>query len=250
MKQSLGPGDSHVPLQTIVTGDYYVVATDTTEVQSVYVHNQFLFADSLSFSFGPVGIGIDLSSAKAAIYYAKPLTLPGYSNKIHVKTLSIAPGQLNFPEAYFFSEIEKNHSIDDWNFITKRLRTGHIENQYVNLSANRIQAGEAYLEFDFTTDVYNMTVDLTFWSAKEFFKPNDIAYIEFFSKDNIWIKKFDILNNSNSLPTDRNNPKKYSFDFVEGTKKIRFYSYTPNPTADRNKGRICIGNIEFTSYLY
>lgn len=246
--QSTGPGDSYNPRQTIVDGDYYLVATNTTSVQSVYVHNQKLFTDSLSFSYGPIGINIPLGWAEAAIYYATPLTLEGYDDVITRQIHTIKQADYGFEQQYFFYSKTASHEIDGLSFTTKRLRCGYIEQEYINLSAQRQNAGKAYLEFAFTKPVFQVSTQLAFWSANEQFKEGDTAYVQYLDENNNWITLLDMLNAEDPLPTDRTAPKRYNFHIIQGTTGIRFYSHINNPTADRNKGRICIGETKFTTY--
>ena len=103
-------------------------------------------------------------------------------------------------------------------------------------------------EFVFEKPIYQMNCFLTFWSNNENFQANDTAYIEYLDLNNNWIKTFDLFDKENPLPTNRSNPKLYSFYFIQGTRGIRFSSTTQNPYADRNKGRICIGEINFVTY--
>lgn len=248
--QDGGLGDTYLPRQTTVDGDYYIVATNTTEVQSSYVHNQNIFADSLSFTFGPVGINIPLDWFNAAIYYATPLTLPGYDDVIQRTLHTINQEDYGFEEQYFFYSKTKQHTINGLNFTTTRLRCGYIEEEYINLSANRKNAGTAYLEYKFEELIFSLSTYLTFWSSNEQFKSSDVAYIEYLDNDNNWIKCFDMFNDYNPLPTNRDNPKRYELNFIEGTKGIRFYSHTDDPQSEKNKGRICIGKTTFTTYNF
>lgn len=246
--QDTGPGDSYNPRQTTVDGNYYTIATNTTDVQSVYVHNQKLFTDSLSFSFGPVGINIPLGRNEAAVYYATPLTLDGYDDVLQRKIHTIKQEDYGFEQQYYFSAKSAQHSIDGLNFTTNRLRCGYIENEYINLSAQRKDAGTAYLEYKFDEPIFQMNTYLTFWSSSEQFQSGDIACIEYLDENGKWTQLFDLLNNNNPLPTDRTNPKLYRFNIIQGTKGIRFYSQTSNAYLDRNKGRICIGETKFITY--
>lgn len=75
--QSVRINGKSVPTKTVVYGEYYFVATDTSSVQPVYIHNQSWFIDSLSVSVGPIGVNFPFKSIDAAIYYGKPLTLTG-----------------------------------------------------------------------------------------------------------------------------------------------------------------------------
>lgn len=194
MIQSTGLGDTYNPRQTIVDGDYYLVATNTTSVQSVYVHNQKLFTDSLSFSYGPVGINIPLGGTEAAIYYATPLTLEGYDDVITRQIHTIKQVDYGFEQQYFFYSKTASHEIDGLSFTTKRLRCGYIEQEYINLSAQRQNAGKAYLEFTFAKPVFQVSTQLAFWSANEQFKEGDTAYVQYLDENNNWITLLDMLN--------------------------------------------------------
>ena len=59
----------------------------------------------------------------------------------------------------------------------------------------------------------------------------------------------DLLNDI-TLPTDRNNPNNYIITFPQNIKEFRFYVASAQ-VGNRNKGRVCIGNIEiFINYWY
>ena len=61
----------------------------------------------------------------------------------------IRPNEFGFEPQYFFEEKTKTILLDDLILSTKRLRTGFIENEYINLSAARKNAGYAYFECEF-----------------------------------------------------------------------------------------------------
>ncbi len=248
--QSAGPGDTYIPYQTVVTGDYYFVATDSTAVQTSYVHNQKLFSASLSVNFGYVGISIPLGWPDAAVYDATPLTLPGYADLIKREVHNLKQSDYGYEQQYFFDEQTKKHTIDGLEFTTKRLRCGYIEEEYVNLSAQRENAGTAYLEYSFEKPIFQMSTFLSFWSANERFLSDDVAYIEYLNEENKWTHFFDFFHNDSNVPTNRKEPRRFEFYFIGGTKGIRYYSHTNNPTADRNKGRICIGQTTFVTYSF
>lgn len=229
-----------------IRGNYYMVATDTTEIQPVYVHNTNVFIDSISISFGPVGVSISLPH-DPDIMYGSAMTLRGYKDRVHTAVQVVQPNEYGFEPQYFFYEKSASHNLGGWGFDTKRLRTGYIENQYVNLSPNRNGAGLAYLEFSFQVPIHEISVYLSFWSASERYTlGEDSAYLQYMDKNGTWVTLLDILHGH--LPTDRNNPKYFEYDIIEGTQKIRFIATKVNPSSDRNKGRICIGEMKFVHY--
>jgi hypothetical protein len=70
---------------TKVFGQYYVVAANTTQVLTGYVHNEkfgFLGDTSLDISIGPIGVGVSVGDLSNQItkYYGTPLTLPHNPN--------------------------------------------------------------------------------------------------------------------------------------------------------------------------
>ena len=174
------------------------------------------------------------------------MTLKGYDDRIQTSVLALQPNEYGFEPQYFFYEKNLHHNIYGWEFDTKRLRTGYIEEQYVNLSPNRQGAGQAYLEFNFQIPVYEFSTYLSFWSEFEKYTVNDTAYIQYKDKNGNWITILDLLNCN--LPTDRTNQKHFEFEIIEGTYSIRFISNVTNATSDRNKGRICIGEMKFVNW--
>lgn len=81
------------------------------------------------------------------------------------------------------------------------------------------------------------------WSVNEHFNINDSsAVIQYKDKSGNWITILDLLTDIN-LSKDRTKPDNYTIVFPDGTKEFRFYCQS-TATGDRNKGRICIGNME------
>ncbi len=236
--------------KTKVTGDYYMVSTGTTEVQPVYVHNYNWFVDSLSISFGRIGVSINTDS-NSDVMEGTTMTLKGYNSRIVHSTYKITPDDWGFDARYYFvNEGIKSSTIklNDLEIESKRLRCGYIEEEYINLSPNRIDAGDAYLELRFNKTIYEFSTNLSFWSSSEhLFKPDgDYAYIEYLDSNGDWITLVDLLDSD--LPTDRKNQKYFEFDFIEGTYGIRFVAHKENPSSERNKGRVCIGETKFVTY--
>ena len=80
------------------------------------------------------------------------MTLKSYSSRIEHSVYKISPVDWNFDQRYYFeNEGLKSSTInsDDLVINSTRLRCGYIENEFINLSPNRYNAGDAYLELNF-----------------------------------------------------------------------------------------------------
>lgn len=145
---------------------------------------------------------------------------------------------------YFFYEKTENHqSENNISYITKRLRCSYIENQYLVLSANRNNAGIAYLEFDFNSDINKISFDMSLWSSSEnIFDTNTTIKVQYKNLEGQWIDSESYL--VSTLSKDRNNMNSYEVDFYnDNNSAIRFIVQTLAPVGDRNKGRVVLDNI-------
>lgn len=156
---------------------------------------------------------------------------------------TVLPSDYKYEEQYFFYEKNLEVNVDGLKFNTKRLRTGYIEEEKINLSPRRTDAGIAYIEYYFTNIIRKIKVDLSFWSSSEYLYSSDSTLIFQFLDPitNEWVTNLDLLNDG-ELGTDRYNQKEYTFEFPNNTIGFRFYS-TSSPTGDRNKGRLSIGDM-------
>jgi hypothetical protein len=69
---------------------------------------------------------------------------------------------------YFFYEKSTQVSFSGGQTVqTKRLRTSYIENQYLVLSPNRLNAGAAYLDIAFPHRIPKLVFDVAMWSSLE-----------------------------------------------------------------------------------
>lgn len=230
-----------------VYGDFYMVATDTTAVQPVYVHNEEFFVNSVSVSFGPIGLGVNVDG-KSTIMEGAIMNLKGYTNRITQNVYTLNPIDWGFEGRYYFQseglKCTTKTLENDFTISTERLRCGFIEGEYINLSPNRLNAGDAYLQLTFNKPIYEINTYLSFWSAAEglYFIDGDYAYLQYLDASGNWITFIDLL--TSKLPTDRTAQKYFEYEFIEGTYGIRFIAHKENPTTGRNKGRICIGKIK------
>lgn len=148
-----------------------------------------------------------------------------------------------FEQQYFFYEKSQTIKLQNLTFETTRLRCGYIEEEYIVLSPRRDNAGIAYLVYSFENNVQQISVDLTMWSVNENFNESDSsALIQYKDKNGNWITILDLLNDV-ILSKDRTNPNNYIIIFPKDINEFRFYCQSV-ATGDRNKGRVCIGNME------
>lgn len=166
----------------------------------------------------------------------------------YLRMPTIAPDEYNFPDAYSSNEIVAEHNISDFNFTTKRLRTGYIHDEFIVLSPIRRGFNEAYIEYIFDTPIVKLDMKLAHWreySSEQLDKSNGLAVLQEFKNGN-WVTKLDLLSDDTNLTRDRSNPDSFTVEFTEPTSRIRFYAKTnTTPTNDNNKGRICIGDLAF-----
>lgn len=166
---------------------------------------------------------------------------------IHSEIYNIPPKDWNFEQRYYFENEgikETKFTLEDFEVNTRRLRCGFIENEVVNLSPNRLNAGDAYFEMKFNKNIKQMDVDISFWSDEEYLNKllGDYAYIQIKDKLGVWQTEIDLLDYG--ISTDRYNQTKISVNIPQYTKAIRFISHVEIPLSARNKGRISIGDIK------
>lgn len=235
---------------TVVNCDYYLIATDTTAIQPVYIHDYNPLPISISISFGPIGTEIS-TELLTDVMEGKVLTLKGGADRIKYKTYSMDKESWGFDQRYYFENEgikTSQYSFNDLVINTRRLRCGYIEEEYINLSPNRIDAGDAYLELLFNKPIYEVDFYATFWSDNEGYIPGDgdYAYVQILDDNNNWVTYMDLL--EINLPTNRKKPKYLELEFIEGTSGIRFIAHKENPNTNRNKGRISLGDMKFVRY--
>lgn len=98
--------------------------------------------------------------------------ISGYDNSTIIYASDFAEEFINTSTGqgqYFFDPREiLVTTTSGYTFNTKRLRCSYIENQYLVLSANRLNAGTAYLEFNLPNNIRKMTFDMALWSGTEY----------------------------------------------------------------------------------
>lgn len=212
--------------------NYYVLREDEWEdILSVVGSTFFARIDIVpSYSTLPV-----LSSAKYIFAVSDSQTL---------NTYSFSPEEYNFTESYNQNEITTSYADHPLINSIKRLRSGFIQNQVINLSPRKTGCGLAYLEYNVSKPVFRIDIELALWSDSEYLSNEDsVAYIQYLDDDNNWITSLDLLNDI-SLNTGYNNLKSYAAYFPDGATDFRIYIETAQ-IGIHNKGRISVGELQF-----
>lgn len=204
-----------------------------SNVGVTYVHNVPIVGVGISMG---VEIGFEISTLSE--YYL--------SNDVDFSwncPIYLAPADYGYAQQYFYYEKTVPIEIEGTTFNTAILRTGYIEEEYIVLSPRRVDAGEAYLEYTFSTDIIQMNVKLALWSENEHLLTSDAtAVLQYKNADGDWTTILDMMNDI-ELPTDRNSPINVVISFPNEVREVRFY-VSSSPIGDRNKGRVCIGDME------
>lgn len=184
----------------------------------------------------------------SANYFSEKITFEAPSkvseNKIHIK-----PYEWGFEGRYYFSnEIENNDEYrystfnkGELTISTDRLRCGYIEDSYINLSPRRENAGRAYFEMNFDKPIYSFLYSIRLWSELE--ELDGIAVLQIKDSDGKWSILTDLNSNEINLSTRL---KRYSFYSENGIYGLKFEA-TSTATGDRNKGRISLDDIVFST---
>lgn len=156
--------------------------------------------------------------------------------------IQIKPVDFGFEGQYFFYPKQKTLTYDQLVITVDRLRCGYIEQQYINLSPRRQNAGKAYLELRFNQAVYSYMFGVTLWSENEYLSSADSdVCVEVLDSNGVWTRSLDLLNDI-TLSTSQYQIDRYIGEYENGIYGIRFKAIT-TATGDRNKGRVCIDDI-------
>lgn len=160
---------------------------------------------------------------------------------------TISPEDYEFEPQYFFDRKQKSKTIENINLTTYRLRTGYIENEFINLSAKREGAGEAHLEYWFDKTIRKFELRLSYWQISDVLsKLNSTANFDVLkynenSNQYYWEHALDLLDIN--LTTDRTHQDVFTFEYIrEEVHGFRFVVFSP-AIGTKNSGRISIGNI-------
>ena len=165
----------------------------------------------------------------------------------NVKTDTIIPTDYGFDSQYYFEEKEALIVYGESEFNSKRLRCGYIydsstKNSYLALSANRKNAGTAYLEYSFDSDIAGLELNIALWSASENITDNsaDIR-LEYLDGNDVWSQLYDF--SIASMSKSKDVLDNHLFSFETPVRRFRIFITTTNTGGDNNKGRVVLGDI-------
>lgn len=220
------------PIETFTTDkNSFTMSIDTRkEIIGSYAHSYYIAIERVgtSASYNEVKTGLSTPDIN--------------SSATHI---TIAPAEYGIVNTYVWNAETATITQGNYTVQTTRKRVGYVENQNINLSANRSGAGEAYIKYDMDTPIRRVDVDLSFWDNYEGFYDatnKSTARFEYLDSNNKWQVMCDLLNDID-MSDSRFDMDRFTFVFPEVTKSIRFISTFDNPTGDSNSGRICIGDI-------
>lgn len=174
-------------------------------------------------------------------YFLKP-------NAVNLTEVSLGSHSYGFEQAYYSDVRVKNHTINNVNFTTERLRCGLIQGEKINLSARKKNEGSAYLEFYFEqTYIEHIALDISLWSNEEMINAsNATIYIKYVNNYGNTVTLCDLFNDI-TISADRNNQNHLEFDLPIGVRTFGIYS-TAEAVGTKNKGRVSIGDVVFQTY--
>ena len=204
-------------------------------------------SEAIIWSTGCIGLTIS-QHVHSDNYYSS------YNNEYYcpcgerIHKTQISPSSWGFESQYYFYDKYKQHTIGNLSFETNRLRTGFIENEVVNLSPRRQNAGNSYLRIVFQNIITKVDINMGWWSNNE--HQNDGTAMLYYKDTvgvNAWYTLNNILNNTN-MSQSHSNLSYYSFVMPEEAEGIMF-NVTNQAVGDTNKGRLSIGTMTI-SYIY
>lgn len=179
-------------------------------------------------------------------------------------TVAFAPDQYGFADAYPVDDdtattYQLHDVLKNFEFNTRRYRTGYIHNEYVVMSCMRSGITEAWIEYMTRDPIYGIYVDLSHWRsfAQDWLDSTTAtAVLQIYGKQDVqnpyekggWFNYADLLSSEINLSRDRNAQTKYFFEFNQPITQFKFYCKSKTEhTNDNNRGRLCIGDIQFVT---
>jgi|GEM_PF-3763463 len=255
----------NLPQYRVIDPSKKTSITFKSQTQSVmFTKNMPAFSNSLVLTqieweqllkFSNTGISIDfayMNSTLNTTYQSFHFNLAKPLSRRHVA--QIRPTDYDFAQNYVTSVTDKiiTSSIGGIQVSTSRLRAGYInvkgvaasandDGWFLTLSPRKINAGWAFIEYNFNTLVQDIDIEMARWSWNEGFNSNTRIYLEY----------RDIFGNyavAESLDYtlisgDKNEMSSFNFVLPRPTHTFRIYVYTGVSNNADNKGRLCIGNI-------
>ncbi len=143
---------------------------------------------------------------------------------------------------YFFETKTSEIILDNgFSFNTTRLRCSYILDKYLVLSANRENAGKAFIEYNFNKIVKEISINLSLWSPWEHLYNRESKIIV--EKKNSW-GEWETIQNINVFELSFVKSLSDLFIFKDiYSKDIRITVLKNNPFGNRNTGRVVIGDM-------
>lgn len=164
------------------------------------------------------------------------------SFKIKADDFSSFVNSNNQGQYYFYEKNKKIYLMTGESFMTRRKRCGFIDEQYLVLSPNKKDAGEAYLEFVFDEDISGIDYSICFWGRAEgmYEFMGDYVHIEYWTGES-----FSLAQNINleQLSCDKNDMTHLSIRFSKPVKRFRIYAFKKDAIQSWNRGRVVIDDI-------
>jgi len=178
-----------------------------------------------------------------------------YFEETHDKTV-VKPENYEYACQYYYDENQKNIYPElGYVFSTKYLRTGYVNrydstntnivDQQISLSAKRANAGEAYIQYQLPVSVKWLYLEASWWSSSEGISfLNGEVLIQYKDQNGEWVTQLDLLNDvSGGISNLIDYKTKIKCEFEYPVTEFRIYVKSDNPTGDRNKGRLVLGNM-------
>lgn len=147
---------------------------------------------------------------------------------------------------YFFYEKQKKLEFENGlKMNTRRLRCSYIENQFLVLSANRENAGKAFLELEFEKSLKAIQFNIGLWSSIEAItSANSTVFLQYKTENGEWITAMEFM--KIGMHEGKYNLDSFYVPFENADVfSIRFIVNVTNPGGDRNKGRVVLDNLTF-----
>lgn len=200
---------------------------------------------------------VNMNWGKTGTVYMDCDTLQGLSGGFiffseNIKKVFIKPSDYGFPQAYSTTETTKDLYIKDEHIVTKRKRTGYINETgfagtgdwFLTMSCKKRDVDEAYLSYKFAKNINFIYFDVRVWATGD--ASNCSFKMEYKNKNGEWVTGLDFFDDipAYSFSSNKMKPEKYRYDFPYGVSEFRFKANSNETvTYTRNKGRVVIGGL-------
>lgn len=180
------------------------------------------------------------------ISYGLPIKF--YDPKPYEDSLHFDAVDFGFTGEYCKTEMTSSYLLQDYLQVNvSRLRTGYIENSFINLSPRREGYGESYLELVWDKPIYGILIGLAKWNDEFYINENTECYIEVLDDEGVWQKEIDLVDDV-TLPIKRHGFLRLNITNDEGCWGIRIVNNS-EATGSRNLNRLSIDQIVLSENL-